>query len=271
MFAAQRAATRPLRAAIIAFAFAAAALIITLGIILSVKTPHGEIVVELAPGIQADDVKINVEGNGEVKIADAKHGWTINVREGRYNVQLAGNSDRFDINHNTITVSRNKKTHLTVTRKPALAVTDSSSPTTTSVGSSPITTAVSKKQTISKVSEYVGHQGQVLAVAYSRDGRRAISGGSDRTARVWNVASGECIAHLLWHVDRVRCVALSSDGRLALTGAMDSSVCLWEVDGAKRLHTFDAHAATVRGVAFSPADNFAASASEDGTVRIFLI
>ena len=121
---------------------------------------------------------------------------------------------------------------------------------------------------ISKVGEFAGHQGQVLAVAYSGNGQRAISGGSDRTARVWNVASGECIAHLLGHVDRVRAVALSSDGRFALTGGMDNAVCLWEVDGAKRLHTFDGHSATVRGVAFSPDGRLAASGGEDGTVRI---
>ena len=39
-----------------------------------------------------------------------------------------------------------------------------------------------------------GHGGRVAAVAVSADGRRAVSGGSDGTVRVWDLATGKQIA-----------------------------------------------------------------------------
>lgn len=39
----------------------------------------------------------------------------------------------------------------------------------------------------------VGHKGEVRSVAYLPDGR-VVSGGADRTVRVWNPADGECLA-----------------------------------------------------------------------------
>ena len=70
-------------------AIAAAAICIALAVVISLKTPYGEVVVDLAEGVTPEDVKIEVAGNGELKLADADHGWTIGVKEGRYNVELA--------------------------------------------------------------------------------------------------------------------------------------------------------------------------------------
>jgi hypothetical protein len=99
-----------------------------LGVVISLQPPRGKIVVELGDNVAADDVKIEVQGNGESKVVDAKNGWTIGIREGTYNVQLAESNDRFNIDHDKITVSRDKKTHLTVTLQPAaLAASESSS------------------------------------------------------------------------------------------------------------------------------------------------
>jgi len=39
----------------------------------------------------------------------------------------------------------------------------------------------------------VGHTGEVLAVAVTRDGSLAISGCEDKTLKVWDVLSGACL------------------------------------------------------------------------------
>ena len=37
------------------------------------------------------------------------------------------------------------------------------------------------------------------------DGRRVVSGSEDKTLKVWDVATGECVATLEGHSNRVRC------------------------------------------------------------------
>ncbi|MBI3467745.1 MAG: protein kinase [Planctomycetes bacterium] len=104
---------RPILAAV-----AAVCALVFVGIILTLRTPRGKVTVELGDGVKPDEVSVQVERNGQLKVADAKNGWTIDVREGRYKVQLAGTQDRFDIDDNTIAVSRNKETRVKVTLRP---------------------------------------------------------------------------------------------------------------------------------------------------------
>ena len=39
------------------------------------------------------------------------------------------------------------------------------------------------------------------------DGRRVVSGSEDNTLKVWDVATGKCVATLEGHSDHVRCAA----------------------------------------------------------------
>lgn len=90
-------------------------------ILLSLRTPHGEIVVELADGIPAEaakNLKIEVSGNGQVKLADATAGWTIDVAEGKYQARLAGGADEFQLEQNQVTVTRGKQALLKVSLRP---------------------------------------------------------------------------------------------------------------------------------------------------------
>src|SRR3954469_20348380 len=78
-----------------------------------------------------------------------------------------------------------------------------------------------------------GHSDRVLAVAFSSDGKRALSGSQDRTVRLWNVGSGKELCRLEGHTMLVRSVCLSADGSLALSGSYDGTVRLWDVAGER--------------------------------------
>src|SRR5262245_12659241 len=64
------------------------------------------------------------------------------------------------------------------------------------------------------------HEDRVLAVAVSPDGNTLLTGSADRTARLWDRATGKGLL-TLEHDDAVRAVAFSPDGKKILTGSGD--------------------------------------------------
>jgi WD40 repeat protein len=74
-----------------------------------------------------------------------------------------------------------------------------------------------------------------MSICLSLDGRFALSGSEDKTLRLWDVMTGECLHVLEGHLGPVRSVSLSADSRFALSGGGDFGVNdylvrLWQLD-----------------------------------------
>jgi WD40 repeat protein/tRNA A-37 threonylcarbamoyl transferase component Bud32 len=67
-------------------------------------------------------------------------------------------------------------------------------------------------------------------VRFSPDGRFAISGGSDTTVRIWELATGRCLRVLDGHDGAVQAVVISTDAQFALSASEDGTVRRWELD-----------------------------------------
>jgi WD40 repeat protein len=79
----------------------------------------------------------------------------------------------------------------------------------------------------------------INAVAFSNDGRLALSGSDDNTLKLWEVQSGREIRTVKAHSSYVNAVALSNDGRLALSGSdYDGTLKLWEIESGREIRTF---------------------------------
>jgi WD40 repeat protein/serine/threonine protein kinase len=110
------------------------------------------------------------------------------------------------------------------------------------------------------------HSDWVLAVCLGADGRLALSGSADHTARLWDVNSRRCLRTFQGHTSAVMAVALSGDGRLAATGSFDRTVRLWQVDSG-RVWAGE-HGECVNAVSLSAAGDLALSASDDQLLAV---
>ncbi|MBI5667889.1 MAG: protein kinase [Chloroflexi bacterium] len=116
---------------------------------------------------------------------------------------------------------------------------------------------------------FVGHNDRVTSVAYSPDGRTALSGSRDSTAILWNVATGEILHRLEGHSDWVWDVAFSPDGRLALTASADKTLVLWDVESGELVRRLEGHDSVVRSAAFSTDGEQLVSGAEDGALLLW--
>jgi len=72
-----------------------------------------------------------------------------------------------------------------------------------------------------------GHSGAVFCVA--ADGPVVVSGGYDRTLKLWDLATGDCRATLRGHESWVSSVAVDASRGVALSGAWDATIRVWDL------------------------------------------
>jgi WD40 repeat protein len=119
-----------------------------------------------------------------------------------------------------------------------------------------------------EISVQLGHTVWVTSVAFSPDGKFALSGSGDKTAKLWELATGRELRTFA-HADEVNSVAFSPDGKFALSGSSDKTVKLWELATGRELRSFVGHTDRVTAVAFSPDGRFALSGSSDNTLKLW--
>jgi WD40 repeat protein len=95
------------------------------------------------------------------------------------------------------------------------------------------------------VRTFAGHQTNVMAVAFSPDGQRVISGSgsihfprpvgvikevvTDNSIRVWDAGTGQELRRYAGHAELVRGLAVAPDGRTFVSVGADKTVRVWEM------------------------------------------
>ncbi len=113
-----------------------------------------------------------------------------------------------------------------------------------------------------------GHGGRINAVVAGRGGKLLASGGDDRTARIWDLESGQLLESLRGHQAPVNGVAFSPDHRRLAT-ASDRTVRIWKLESGELERTLEAHSKLVTAVAWSPDGASIVTASTDGEARVW--
>jgi WD40 repeat protein len=104
-------------------------------------------------------------------------------------------------------------------------------------------------------------------VAFSADGTKVASASRDRSARVFDAATGAQLARLD-HDGQVSAVAFSADGTKVATASHDRSARVFDAATGAQLARLD-HDGPVSAVAFSPDGTKVATASQDRSARVF--
>ncbi len=113
-----------------------------------------------------------------------------------------------------------------------------------------------------------GHAGTVTCMAISPDGRRLLTGGADKTVRLWDSATGQELAQFSEFKRRIKSVAFHPSGRM-FAAVADTSLVIWDAKVPKRLHSIVASKAQVNAVAFHPDGQRLATGSDDHTVVLW--
>jgi WD40 repeat protein len=116
-----------------------------------------------------------------------------------------------------------------------------------------------------------GHEGAVLAVAFSPTDWLLASGSVDQHVVLWDWNSGQLLCRLPGHTQPVWGVAFSPDGRLFASASQDHSIRLWSAPEGRLVRVLEGHADWVWDLAFAPDGHTLASASFDRTVRLWPI
>ncbi len=112
-----------------------------------------------------------------------------------------------------------------------------------------------------------GHRGPVLEVAFSSDGTRLVTAGSDGTARVWAADDKARPLVLRGHKDAVESASFNSDGSLIVTASVDGTARVWDASSGAALWTLADHMGPVYAAMFSPDGRTIVTAGGDAIVR----
>src|SRR3990170_1404202 len=114
-----------------------------------------------------------------------------------------------------------------------------------------------------------GHQRWVYSASFSPDGRRIVTASHDRTAKIWDTATGQLIRTLQGHRNVVCAASFSPDGQRVVTASRDGTAKIWDVATGQLIHTLQGHQGGVYSASFSPDGRWVVTASDDHTARIW--
>uniref|UniRef100_A0ABI7XVL3 WD repeat domain 86 n=1 Tax=Felis catus TaxID=9685 RepID=A0ABI7XVL3_FELCA len=128
--------------------------------------------------------------------------------------------------------------------------------------------------------EFRGHRNCVLTLAYSAPwdlpgapcaeeaGGLLVTGSTDGTARVWQVAGGGCWQTLRGHTGAVLCLVLDTPSHTAFTGSTDATIRAWDILSGEQLRVFREHQGPV--ICLELVNRHVYSGSADRTVKCWL-
>lgn len=134
--------------------------------------------------------------------------------------------------------------------------------------------AVWNPETGELIQKIPGFAHNVVALAYSGDGKLLATAGGEPTVdgevKVFDTSNWQPIMQLkAGHSDTAYGLCFSPDGKMLASGSADKFVKVWEVPSAKFVKSFEGHTHHVLDVGWSADGKLLASAGGDNTVKVW--
>jgi WD40 repeat protein/serine/threonine protein kinase/tetratricopeptide (TPR) repeat protein len=115
----------------------------------------------------------------------------------------------------------------------------------------------------------LGHEGRVLFVHFSPDGKRIVSTSDDKTVRLWDSETGTPVIAPLRHDDKAWFADFSPDGNLLVTASNDKTARIWNAQTGLPWTGPFRHEHFLSCARFSSDGQRVITASDDQTARIW--
>ncbi|CAM8958641.1 unnamed protein product [Rhodiola kirilowii] len=114
-----------------------------------------------------------------------------------------------------------------------------------------------------------GHLSDVDCVRWHENCNYIATGSSDKTVRLWDVQSGECVRIFIGHRSMILSLAMSPDGRYMASGDEDGTINMWDLSSGRCVTPLLGHTSCIWSLAFSCEGSLLASGSADCSVKIW--
>ena len=71
----------------------------------------------------------------------------------------------------------------------------------------------------------------MLGIDFSRRGNCLVSCSVDRTIRIWDIKTEECLTARIAHADIIVCCVFSQCGQFLASSSWDKTVRIWKIEG----------------------------------------